>query len=151
MREYKIYLSSSLRLLISSSSSRWIQVPSDLIFSKCCFTSSRHSAWWEHISVNKLCRARAELTHTDLFSAAETSDYLLWIWPFLFDVYSVIQMGNETRHHTWDLKYVSCGVDSTSADAMSRWRRIWRKEGRFLGLQFLQIRGETAVYIYNSL
>lgn len=41
--------------------------------------------------------------------------------------------------HTWDLKYVSCGVDSTSADAISRWRRIWRKEGLFLGLQFLQI------------
>ena len=42
------------------------------------------------------------------------------------------------RDRTWDLKYVSCGVDSTSADAISRWRRIWRKEGLFLGLQFLQ-------------
>lgn len=41
-------------------------------------------------------------------------------------------------NHTWDLKYVSCGVDSTSADAMSKCRRIWRKEGLFLGLQFLQ-------------
>ncbi len=42
-------------------------------------------------------------------------------------------------NHTWDLKYVSCGVDSTSADAISRWRRIWRKEGLFRGLQFLRI------------
>lgn len=45
----------------------------------------------------------------------------------------------QRRNHTWDLKYVSCGVDSTSADAISRWSRIWRKEGLFLGLQFLQI------------
>lgn len=42
-------------------------------------------------------------------------------------------------NHTWDLKYVSCGVDSTSADAISKWRRIWRKEGLFLGLQFLKV------------
>lgn len=41
-------LSSSLRRLISSSSSRCRQVPSDLIFSKCCFTSSRHSACSTH-------------------------------------------------------------------------------------------------------
>jgi len=53
IKEEKTDLSSSLRRLISSSSSRWIQVPSDLIFSKCCFTSSRHSAWWEHIAVNQ--------------------------------------------------------------------------------------------------
>lgn len=51
LTETSTNLSSSLRRLISSSSSRWRQVPSDLIFSKCCFTSSRHSAWWEHKSV----------------------------------------------------------------------------------------------------
>lgn len=51
----------------------------------------------------------------------------------------VIHTGNQRSNHTWDLKYVSCGVDSTSADAISRWRRIWRKDGLFLGLQFLQI------------
>jgi len=49
---------------------------------------------------------------------------------------------SEESNHTWDLKYVSCGVDSTSADAISRWRRIWRKEGLFRGLQFLQIKQE---------
>lgn len=38
-------LSSSLRRLISSSSSLWRQVPSDLIFSKWCLTSSLHSTW----------------------------------------------------------------------------------------------------------
>lgn len=38
-------LSSSRRRRISSSSSRWMQVPSLLIFSKCFFTSSLHSAW----------------------------------------------------------------------------------------------------------
>lgn len=36
-------LSSSLRRLISSSSSLWRHVPSDLIFSKWCLTSSLHS------------------------------------------------------------------------------------------------------------
>lgn len=41
------YLSSSRRRLISSSSSRWRHVPSDLIFSKWCLTSSLHSAWWD--------------------------------------------------------------------------------------------------------
>lgn len=40
----KPHLSSSLRRLISSSSSLWRQVPSDLICSKCCLTSSLHSA-----------------------------------------------------------------------------------------------------------
>lgn len=39
---------------------------------------------------------------------------------------------------TWDLKYVSCGVPSRSAEAMSRWRRICLKDGRFLGLPCLQ-------------
>lgn len=38
------HLSSSRLRLISSSSSLWIQVPSLLIFSKCFFTSSLHSA-----------------------------------------------------------------------------------------------------------
>lgn len=40
-------LSSSLRRLISSSSSLWRHVPSDLIFSKWCLTSSLHSTWWD--------------------------------------------------------------------------------------------------------
>lgn len=43
-REWETDLSSSLRRRINSSSSRWIQVPSLLIFSKCFFTSSLHSA-----------------------------------------------------------------------------------------------------------
>lgn len=38
------HLSSSRLRRISSSSSLWIQVPSLLIFSKCFFTSSLHSA-----------------------------------------------------------------------------------------------------------
>lgn len=41
------------------------------------------------------------------------------------------------RKPTWDWKYVSCGVDKMSAEAMSRCRRICRKEGLFLVLQFL--------------
>lgn len=53
-------------------------------------------------------------------------------------------------NNTWDLKYVSWGVDSTSADAISRWRRIWRKEGLFLGLQFLQIQdGKTQLCTFT--
>lgn len=133
-------LSSSLRRLISSSSRRWRQVPSDLIFSKCCFTSSRHSAWWEHVSVNQLCLARAD-TEASVMLYCSYCLMHIHVWTFLVicGVYSDRELW---RRHTWDLKYVSWGVDSTSADAISRWRRIWRKEGLFLGLQFLQIQNE---------
>lgn len=40
--------------------------------------------------------------------------------------------------HTWDLKYVSWGVESTSAEAMSRCSKICRNDGRFRGLLFLE-------------
>lgn len=135
----KTDLSSSLRRLISSSSSRWRQVPSDLIFSKCCFTSSRHSAWWEHIPVNQLRLARAHIKSSRLFSRWGLITVRAHVDACLHICLYTFKCWFERPDHTWDLKYVSCGVDSTSADAISKWRRIWRKEGLLLGLQFLQI------------
>lgn len=160
-------LSSSLRLLMSSSSSRWRQVPSDLIFSKCRFTSSRHSAWQENILFKtfKLSFFCSSSSSSYSLTAAEAELHEWWeIQTLLIDssnlcsfpahfgssiplvctfitcfTFKIKLAQNQGWNRTWDLKYVSCGVDSTSADAMSKWRRIWRKDGLFLGLQFLQI------------
>lgn len=73
-------LSSSLRRLISSSSSRWRQVPSDLIFSKCCFTSSLHSA----------CPTGADVTAFHLTDYPESVRACVIVCLFMF-IYSGMQ------------------------------------------------------------